>query len=352
MKFGSIPEGLMENVALRAGKVPIPLIDVLFGPMKARVVMAGVRLGIFDSLSAKSATACELASSLHLNEECVEMLLRVLVHSDYLDCSAGHFSLSRLSRRTLAPGAPMDRRGYVEWSYTQWEILEHLEELVRSGDGIALHETLRDPAAWRFYQRAMLENAREHAAFLAAKVPVAPGARSLIDLGGSHGLLGAAICREHPPMRSTVLEIDPAIEPARELANAEGIGDIVAYQSVDILKDDFGRNHDVALLANILHHFSPEQNQALLSKVALSLKPQATVAIWEFERPLRDAKAGGGDPVALLFRLTSSASAYHADEYAAWLTQAGFRGIRIARPPLLAGYALISARTSIAHAPR
>lgn len=346
MKFGTIAETLMENVALRAGKVPIPLLDVLFGPMKARVVMAGVRLGIFDYLAARSATARELAASLHLNAECAGMLLRVLVHCDYLESTRGRYSLSRLSRRTLAPGAPMDRRGYVEWNYTQWEILEHLEDLVRSGAGIALHETLEDPGAWRFYQRAMLENARDHAAYLASKVPVAPGARSLIDLGGSHGLLGAAICRKHPPMRSTVIEIGPAIEPARDLANAEGIGDIVDFRSADILHADLGANHDVALLANILHHFSPEQNQALLSKVARSLKPAATVAIWEFERPMPNAKASGGDPVALLFRLTSSASAYHGEEYAEWLSQAGFSGIRIFRPPLVPGYFLISARVA------
>jgi len=344
MKFGIIPETLMENLALRAGKIPVPLLDVLFGPMKARVVMAGVRLGIFDCLAARPATARELAASLRLNAECAGMLLRVLVHCGYLEFTGARYSLSRLSRRTLAPGAPMDRRGYVEWNYTQWEILEHLEDLVRSGDGIALHETMRDPDAWRFYQRAMLENARDHAAYLASRVPVAPGALSLIDLGGSHGLLGAAICRKHPPMRSAVIEIGPAIEPARELANAEGIGDIVDFRRADVFHDDLGAGHDVALLANILHHFSPEQNQALLSKVARSLRPGATVAIWEFDGPRPDAKAGGGDPVALFFRLTSSAGAYHAAEYAAWLNEAGFQSIRISRPSLLAGYALILAR--------
>jgi 2-polyprenyl-3-methyl-5-hydroxy-6-metoxy-1,4-benzoquinol methylase len=189
----------------------------------------------------------------------------------------------------------------------------------------------------------MMENARDHAKFLAAKVPVPAGARSLIDLGGSHGLLGAAICRKHPPLHSTVLELEPALAAARELAKAEGIDDVVRHQAADILKDDLGSDHDVALLANILHHFSPHQNEMVLAKVRRALRPNGTIAIWEFERPKRNAKVSSGDAAALYFRLTSSASAYHADEYAAWLKAAGFQDIRVARPRLVPGYVLVSA---------
>jgi hypothetical protein len=343
VKFGPIPESLLEALGLELGKVPIPVLDVLFGPLKARVVMASVRLGIMDVLATAPSTSARLAEALHLNEECLDMLLRVLVHCEYLDWDGELFSLSSLARRSLAPGAPKDRRGYVEWNYTQWEILGKLEELMRTGCGIDLHETLRDPQAWAHYQRGMLENARDHAAYLASKVPVPAGARSLIDLGGSHGLLGAAICRKHPPLRSTVLECEQAIESARDLAKGEGIADVVEHRAVDILKDDLGSEHDVALLANILHHFSPARNRALLERVRQALRVKGTVAIWEFERPKREAKVSGGDAVALYFRLTSSASAYNGDEYAEWLRASGFHNVRVLRPRLVPGYVLVSA---------
>jgi SAM-dependent methyltransferase len=305
--------------------------------------MASVKLGVVDALAAAPATAARLANTLHLNEDCLEMLLRVLVHCEYLQWDGTLFSLSNLARQYLAPGAPMDRRGYVEWNYTQWEILENLDDLMRTGHGIELHETLRDPQAWSNYQRGMMENARDHAKFLAAKVPVPAGARSLMDLGGSHGLLGAAICRKHPPLRSTVLELEPALAAARELAKAEGIDDVVRHQAADILKDDLGSDHDVALLANILHHFSPLQNEVVLAKVRRALRPNGTIAIWEFERPKRNTKVSSGDAAALYFRLTSSASTYHADEYAAWLQAAGFQDIRVKRPRLVPGYVLVTA---------
>jgi SAM-dependent methyltransferase len=342
VKFGPIPENLSERLALRMGKVPTPVLDVLFGPLKARAVMASVKLGIMDALAGAPATAAQLAGALHLDEECLEMLLRVLVLCEYLVWDGTLFSLSGLARRTLAPGAPMDRRSYVEWNYTQWEIIENLEELLRTGSGVELHEELRDPQAWKHYQRGMMENARDHAAFLSAKVPVPAGARSLIDLGGSHGLLGAAICRRHPPLRSTVFELEPAMAAARELAKEEGFAELVCHRASDILKDDLGSDHDVALLANILHHFSPEENLALLKKVHQTLRPKGTIAIWEFERPGHDARVGAGDAIALYFRLTSSASAYSGDQYIAWLGASGFRGVRVVRSRLAPGYVLVS----------
>jgi O-methyltransferase domain len=345
VKFGPIPENPLESLALRMGKIPTPVLDVLFGPLKARVVMASVKLGLIDALAAAPSSAAQLASSLKLDPECVEMLLRVLVHCEYVEWDGSRFSLSSLALRTLAPGAPMDRRGYVEWNYTQWDIIGRLEDLMRSGKGIDLHQTLIDDHAWSFYQRGMLENSRDHAELLAHKVRVPKGAKSLIDLGGSHGLLGAAICRKHPPMRSTVFDLEPAIASARELAQAEGIADIVTHSAADILKDDLGTGHDVALLANILHHFTPQENAIVLEKVRQSLRTGGTIAIWEFEKPKRDDKVSAGDALALYFRLTSSASAYHADEYTAWLQATGFHRVRVLRPKLVPGYVLVSADT-------
>lgn len=113
VKFGPIPESLLEQLALGMGRIPIPMIDVLFGPMKARAIMAGLRLGIFDALRSEPSTVTELSESLHLDEPCLEVLLRALVHCDYLVLKRERFSLSRLSRCTMIPGASMEARGFA-----------------------------------------------------------------------------------------------------------------------------------------------------------------------------------------------------------------------------------------------
>lgn len=39
MNFGIIPETVRERLALRLGLVPLPIVDMLFGSMKARMIM-------------------------------------------------------------------------------------------------------------------------------------------------------------------------------------------------------------------------------------------------------------------------------------------------------------------------
>jgi 2-polyprenyl-3-methyl-5-hydroxy-6-metoxy-1,4-benzoquinol methylase len=346
MKFGAIPTTIPERLALATGKVPVPFLDALYGPIKARVVMAAVRLGVIDALRDGSHTAAEIAPPLGLDADALDLLLRVLVVADYVEQDGERYSLTKLARHTLLTGAVMEMRGALMWNYTQWELIGRLEEVLRSGRGVDFHTTLDDAVAWSHYQRAMLEIARLDAPLLARWVPVPQGATRLLDVAGSHGLLGAAICRRHPPLRSTVVDLPRALEAARALAREAGHADVVEHRPGDILQDDLGQDFDVALLANILHHFQPAAIATILNRVRAALRAGGTVALWELERPKRGSKATDGDGAALFSRITSTGGAYHGDEYAAWLRQNGFESVRIRRPWQSPGSVLITARSA------
>ena len=344
MQYGAIPTSMAERIALAAGLVPIPVLDTLFGMLKARCIMAGVRLGLFESLAQEPRSAASMAAALRLDESCLDLLLRTLVFCGYLTVEGDRFALSALGRKSMVSGAPRELTGFVQWNYTQWAFAEHLESLVRTGKGLAFHETLQDADAWGHYQKAMLETARFDAPVLARHVPVREGATRLLDLGGSHGLMGATLCRKHQPMRSTVLDLPAAIEHARALALREGIDDVVEHRAGDLTRDDIGEGWDVVLLSNILHHFQPEQIVNILTRARRAMAPDGTVAIWEIERPKRSAPPSEGDGVALFFRLTSTAGAYNGAEHAAWLESAGFDRTKIVKPRLSPGNVLVHAR--------
>jgi 2-polyprenyl-3-methyl-5-hydroxy-6-metoxy-1,4-benzoquinol methylase len=344
MKYGAIPENLLERLAMAAGQVPLPLLDAIYSLMKARCLMAGVRLGVFEALRDGPLTAAEVAAARGLDPECTGMLLRMLAFADYVDQKGDRFELSKLGRRSMIRGAPQEMWGYIEWNYTQWDFVADLEDLVKTGRGIDFHATMTAPWQWEHYQRGMLEIARLQAPILAGRVPVRRGAQRLLDVAGSHGLFGAAICRKHPPMRSVVLDLPQALGSARALAQEEGIADLVEHRAADLATADFGADHDVVLLANILHHFQPDSIAEILAKAHACLAPSGTVAIWEIERPEPTSKAGAGDGAALFFRLTSMASCYSGDEYARCLTAAGFTRIRIQRPRLSPGSVLVTGR--------
>jgi ubiquinone/menaquinone biosynthesis C-methylase UbiE len=248
-----------------------------------------------------------------------------------------------IARRSNELLSRTELTGYARWNETQWRLLEQLETLARTGRGVDFHETLRDQEAWSHYQRAMLEVARFDAATLVRLTPIPAGATRLIDLAGGHGLLGAAICRRHPPMRSTVIDLPQALEHSRALAREAGHSDLVDYREGDLLNDPLEES-DVALLANILHHFCPTQVTALLGRVRDVLRPGGTVAIWELESQRSGSRVDHGDLVALFFRLTSTSGAYHGTQYARWLAAAGFSAVRVLRPRSSPGRVLVLAR--------
>jgi hypothetical protein len=344
MQYGPIPTNLMERIALLAGKVPVPLMDALFSIMKARGLMAACSLGVFEALSSQSKTPDDLARELKLDRTSLELLLRCLVWAGYLAQDGNRFGLSALSRETMIPGASMDLSGFVQWNYVQWRIVEQMEQLLQTGKGADFHQTMTDPEEWRWYQKAMMDVARIDAPAIVKSVPVKPGARKLLDIAGSHGVLGAAICRKHPPMQSTVIDLPNAIDHARALAAAAGIGDVVTHKAGDIMSADLGNDNDVALLANILHHFMPDQNLGLLKRVHDSMTDDGTVAIWELETPDPASKPNQGDGAALYFRLTSTALCYSGNEYSGWLKESGFNKVKVTRPRLSPGHVLVTGR--------
>jgi 2-polyprenyl-3-methyl-5-hydroxy-6-metoxy-1,4-benzoquinol methylase len=222
---------------------------------------------------------------------------------------------------------------YVRFNYFQWRLVEELDPLLAGGAGREFHRTQDDPEFWGSYQRAMRALARMEAPFLARAVPVARGATRLLDIAGGHGLLGAAVCRAHPGLRSTVLDLPAAVPHAREAAQEEGLADVVEHVAGDLLTYDYGSGWDAALYSNIAHHFGFAANVEVLRRVRSALKPGSSLAVWDFEQPPDGLREGAADTMALYFHVISQAQCYTAGEYARMLRDAGFSRVTQRRNP-------------------
>jgi SAM-dependent methyltransferase len=347
MKYKAVPDTPDEATALASGEFYLPAVDLMMPLLQTRSIMAGVRLSLFETLRGGARMAKEVALELSLDAECVELVFRVLVCAGYLVRKGNQYELTELARKSMLRDGPLSLSGLAEFNYLSWEWIDKLEEVVRTGRGINIHRTMKEESAWENYQRAMLEFARFEAPLAAPLVPVKAGAVRLLDIGGSHGLIGAMICRLHPGLRSEVLDLPQAIEHDRKLAREAGIDDVVTHRAGDALTDELGGDYDVIFLGNIAHHFSPEQNLALLRRAKDSLTPGGTIAIWEGEQPGPEAESDiFGDAFALYFRIFSTSRVYTADEYAGWLSAAGYTEVQVLRSPMGPGMVLIAGRSA------
>jgi len=346
MRYGTIPKGVQERLAAALGVVPYPMLDVLVAPLQARALIEAQRAGVFKSLARGrgAVTTVELATSLELDESCLDLVLRLLVSMGYVKSRKGLWSLTARGRKHFGEKAPAAFGDFAAFGAPQWDWISRLGEVLRTGQGVEIHRTLGE-AEWPLYQRAMAEGAREIAPFIVKELPVPKGARLCLDVAGSHGLVGAALCRAHPGLRSIVLERAEALPEARRLAEEAGITDVVSFRECDVLKEGYGEGADVVVLANILHHFGPEANLGILGRARAALKPRGIVAIFDIESPGPEAgPEAAADAAALFFRITSSGACFSERDYRTWLAQSGFVEARTARSLLLPSRFLVFAR--------
>ncbi|MBX7192569.1 MAG: methyltransferase [Sandaracinaceae bacterium] len=331
MRYGAVATNPPEWFALQMGMVPLPILDTLLGPIQGRALIAAERLGLFEALSAGPATAEALAKTRGLDRECTTLVLRLIRAMGYVDLADGRFALSKLGEAHFGRAARESYRAFVEYGLPQWEMVSRIEEVVKTGAGIDFHEH-HDAGEWDAYQRAMVENARGFGWFVAKHMPVPAGATSCIDIAGAHGLIGAMLCRKHPGLRSTVLDRAEALPRARQIAESLGHADVVTFREGDLRRDELGSGLDVALLCNILHHFTPAENVEILRRTKKALKPGGSVGIFDIETPADDAAPdAAGDAFALYFRITSTSSCFRGDDYVGWLREAGFSQTRVVR---------------------
>ena len=136
-----------------------------------------------------------------------------------------------------------------------------LAEVIRTDRPLAI-----DPVHEHAYQRHLLAASAPAARELVERLPAWLGRvpRSLVDLGGGAGAYTAAFLDAYPEATATLVDVPAVAELARvELARFGGRVTIVAGDARDATGE-----HDVALLANVLHLHGPEVCRELCAAAA------------------------------------------------------------------------------------
>lgn len=324
MKLGAVPENLIELLLLGTNIPPRPLLDTHIAMLLARAVIEGARLGVFEALSAAPLPAAEIAARCGTHPGATRKLLDALSAARYLRLEDGRYALTPMSRKWLVPGSSHSLHDKMLWQLTEWDWIGRTAEYVRTGRPLAFHGTL-SPEEWETYQKAMLDVARLATPEVARRTPVPPGARDLLDVGGSHGLFSVALCRRHPNLQAVVLDLSEAIERAASLLAREEMGERVIHQVGDALLEDLGTEAwDVVFIANLVHHFDAATNRELARRVARALRPGGVYVIQELVRPHTPDEAGQtGALLDLYFALTSESGTWSFEEMAGWQREAG-----------------------------
>jgi SAM-dependent methyltransferase len=325
----------VEWLALRAGLVPTAAAEAWGGMGTSGVLVAAVRTGITARLAEGQSTADTLSADLGLDPLPTRLLLNCLRSAGHITERSGRYELSRRTRRWLDPASPLSVAGYVAGTADYWPWWQGLEQATRSGTSTGSHTAPPGDPYWHRYITGQLELARLSADEVAKKLPLPGRPRTLLDIGGGHGWYSACLCRRHPRLTATVLDLPGSTAVGQEIIAAAGLSDRVRFQDGDATTADLGNGYDAVLCFNLVHHLTPEQTAGLFRRAREALKPGGTLAVLDvFADPGRHA--AHADLLALFVYLSSGAQVHSSAQLADWLRDAGFgrpRKIRILRIP-------------------
>jgi len=325
MKIKSVPENLLERIALAFNLAPTPMFDTQIAFTSARAIMAAAELDIFDALGRNSRTFYEVANTCKTHPAATKQLLDCLAGIGYLKWSNDSYSLKPKYYKWLLKEYPSNIVGKLRFQISEWNWVGKMEEYVRTGKPLELHSII-DESEWVNYQQGMRDLSVNASKELAGKIKL-KNPSQMLDIGGSHGLYSIELCKKYPSLSSTILELPGAISSASAIAAQAGLGDRVHYKAGNALTDDLGETlYELIMINNVVHHFTEEQNIALAQKVARALKPGGMFAVGEVIRSNKPGEGGAiASVVGLYFSLTSESGTWSVGDISSWQQKAGLK---------------------------
>lgn len=321
---------------LRQATVPasVAIMELGFGGWLTQALAAAVRLGIADALSAGPLSADEVARRVSTDPRATYRLMRALASHSVLKLRRdGRFALTRTGRALVSDNpagvAPMLAFVGHPAHREHWSNLEHS---VRTGEtavtkvrGTSFFDyTDTDPELAQVFNDAMTGAS---AMAIESAVPAYDFSKSklIVDVGGGHGALLAAVLRQAPNARGVLFDLPQVVAGAgatvADVASRCDLSGGSFFESVPAGGDTY-------LLKTVIHDWNDEQSLAILRNVRAAIAPGGKVLLFEMVLPER-APAHLGMVLDLEMLVAAGGQERTRREYAELLSQAGFELRRV-----------------------
>jgi len=247
----------------------------------ARTVMAAVELGAFEVITRDGLAESEAASKMGLAPRPARGLFDTCVAAGLLERDGDTIRASEAAVKYLSSGSEYSLRNYVldeRWCWPAWG---RLEESLRN-DAPPLPQD--EDGYHVFPEEFLLDFLHGHSLAMATKLAAAvplDGIERIMDVGGGSGAVSIALCRANPSLRAVVVDRDAVLaKTAVHVADARLSGRIDTHPA-NFFVDALPAGCDAAVIANMLHDFSPERVAEILARVHAALPSGALLLVME-----------------------------------------------------------------------
>ena len=305
---------------------------------------AADRIGLFRALERRPVEAESLAEELGLNPRVSEAVLRLLTSLGLLAEESRVFRLTELARNFLLS----ENDGY--WgpalnigppSGKEEAILKALREGTEAATGspdemgvpqpgesglpvVLWAQGKVEPDRAAGIGKVMHSHSVGAAHYLAGLV--SGDSRHVLDVGGGSGCFGIALCRRHPEVRCTVLELEGMCEVAQGYIDEAGLSDRIDTAVCNMFTENWPGHADTVLFSNVLHDWRESSCVLLLSRAFHYLPKGGEVWIHEM---LTDHGGHCAAAFSLMMVLGTQGRQFSSKEMEQTLGETGFVDIRI-----------------------
>ena len=241
----------------------------------SQMVLVAAKLGLADLITDQPKTAAELAQASGTHVPSLYRVLRGLASVGvFAEDSQGRFVSTPLAE-TLRRDAPGSMRAFAmaELGQEHFKAWGNLLHSVRTGE-IAFDNHFGQPV-WEYYAQnpedaEVFNDAMTGVTEMvnAAVVPAYDfsGFGKIVDIGGGHGALLAAILKASPASRGVLFDLPHVAEGAKARFAAEGVSDRCEIVSGDFFKA-VTEGGDAYVMKFILHDWDDEKSVAIMKNI-------------------------------------------------------------------------------------
>lgn len=271
----------------------LALLQQALGFLISRAICVVARLGIADLLKDGPLDTETLAAAAGVHAPTLYRVLRTLAGVGiFAEGEDGRFGLTPRAE-PLRSDAPDSIRAYILLLDEEWYSgpSDHLLHCVQTGrpafervHGADFFTFLaRDPGATAVFDAAMTSRSVQENDAIASAYDFS-GLGTVVDVGGGHGSLLAAILRANPGLRGVLFDRPQVVAEARHQLEVAGLG-----RRCDVVGGDFFASvpagGDAYILKRVLHDWDDERAGAILRSCHRAMPEHGRLLVIELVLP-------------------------------------------------------------------
>ncbi|MCV7397243.1 methyltransferase [Mycobacterium paraseoulense] len=326
----------LSRLRQRSAPPAAVMMELILNAWVAQAITTAADLGVADALAGGPLSGEQLAERVGADADALRRLMRALIgigifrqHGD------GRYALTPLAA-TLRTDAPVSMAGMARWvgSPQHREHWSHLTDAIRNGNpvvpalrGKPVFEYLADEAELGGIFNSAMTNVSEFAIAPLTAAYDFSAFGTIVDVGGGHGRLLAAILEAAPNSRGVLFDLPEVVADGPELFRKYGVADRVRIEEGSFF-DSAPEGGDAYVLKNVIHDWPEDDAVRILKNIRVAARAGARLLLCEFVIPGHD-RDFHGKWVDLEMLVVAGARERTADEYGRLLDDAGFRLNRV-----------------------